>query len=357
MKKSVVCISLFVLLGCSSLSELSAQTLVVRGRVVDGQTGEVLSDANVFDYTSGVGVSTNSYGMYSISLEKGKRIIRCSVLGYVTQTDTLNIISDKVLNFALQPGDYQLKDVEVVADRRHTGQFRLGQKDIQALPTVGGEPDLLKSLQFLPGVASGNEGANNISVRGSNQWGNLVLLDEAVVFNPNHALSFFSAFNNDAVQSVNLYKSYFPLNYGGRASSVIDIRMKEGNNKKHKRMATVGLVASKVMFEGPLKKDKSSYLVAGRFAYPGLTCSLLGNKFAPDPQMYFYDVNAKINTIIDDRNRIYFSVYTGGDHTVFDRFVRGYGMDWGNATSTFRWNHVLNHKTYTNLSAIFRGLL
>ena len=353
MKKSVVCISLFVLLGCSSLSELSAQTLVVRGRVVDGQTGEVLSDANVFDYTSGVGVSTNSYGMYSISLEKGKRIIRCSVLGYVTQTDTLNIISDKVLNFALQPGDYQLKDVEVVADRRHTGQFRLGQKDIQALPTVGGEPDLLKSLQFLPGVASGNEGANNISVRGSNQWGNLVLLDEAVVFNPNHALSFFSAFNNDAVQSVNLYKSYFPLNYGGRASSVIDIRMKEGNNKKHKRMATVGLVASKVMFEGPLKKDKSSYLVAGRFAYPGLTCSLLGNKFAPDPQMYFYDVNAKINTIIDDRNRIYFSVYTGGDHTVFDRFVRGYGMDWGNATSTFRWNHVLNHKTYTNLSAIF----
>ena len=150
MKKSVVCISLFVLLGCSSLSELSAQTLVVRGRVVDGQTGEVLSDANVFDYTSGVGVSTNSYGMYSISLEKGKRIIRCSVLGYVTQTDTLNIISDKVLNFALQPGDYQLKDVEVVADRRHTGQFRLGQKDIQALPTVGCEPDLLKSLQFLP---------------------------------------------------------------------------------------------------------------------------------------------------------------------------------------------------------------
>ena len=221
MKKSVVCISLFVLLGCSSLSELSAQTLVVRGRVVDGQTGEVLSDANVFDYTSGVGVSTNSYGMYSISLEKGKRIIRCSVLGYVTQTDTLNIISDKVLNFALQPGDYQLKDVEVVADRRHTGQFRLGQKDIQALPTVGGEPDLLKSLQFLPGVASGNEGANNISVRGSNQWGNLVLLDEAVVFNPNHALSFFSAFNNDAVQSVNLYKSYFPLNYGGRASHLI----------------------------------------------------------------------------------------------------------------------------------------
>ena len=162
MKKLVVYIFLFVLFCFGPFSELLAQALVVRGRVVDGQTGEILSDANVFDYTSGVGVSTNSYGMYSLSLEKGKRIIHCSVLGYVTQTDTLNITSDRVLNFALQPGNYQLKDVEVVADRRHTGQFRLGQKDIQALPTVGGEPDLLKSLQFLPGVASGNEGANNI---------------------------------------------------------------------------------------------------------------------------------------------------------------------------------------------------
>lgn len=353
MRKSVRYILLFVLLCCFSLSELSAQTLVVRGRVVDEQTGEVLSDANVYDLTSGIGVSTNSYGVYSIRLDRGKRIVRCSVLGYITQIDTLNITSDKVLNFILKPGGYQLKDVEVVADRRHSGQFRLGQQDIQALPVVGGEPDLMKSLQFLPGVVSGNEGANNISVRGSNQWGNLVLLDEAIVYNPNHALSFFSVFNNDAVQNVNLYKSYFPLNYGGRASSVIDVRMKEGNNKEPKRKATVGLVASKVMFEGPLKKDKSSYLVAARFAYPGLTCSLLGTDDAPDPQMYFYDVNAKINTIVNDRNRIYFSLYSGGDHTVFDQLVRGYGMDWGNATSTFRWNHALNHKTYTNLSAIF----
>ncbi len=353
MKNEVLKILMFVLLCSASFSVLYAQTFVVRGRVVDRQTGEILSDANILDQTSGIGASANSYGMYSISLGKGKHIVQCSVLGYISQVDTLDLVSDKVLNFSLFPGNYQLKDVEVVADPKHTGQFRLDQKDIQALPTVGGEPDLMRSLQFLPGVASGNEGANNISVRGSSQWGNLVLLDEAIVFNPNHALSFFSAFNNDAVQSVNLYKSYFPLNYGGRASSVIDVRMKEGNSNQHRRTATVGLVASKVMFEGPLEEGKSSYLVAGRFAYPGFTCSLLGNKVAPDPKMFFYDVNAKINKILDDRNRVYFSVYSGGDHTVFDRFVRGYGMDWGNATATFRWNHVLNYKTYANLSAIF----
>lgn len=298
MKKSIIFLFLLVSFCWGAFSGLSAQALVVRGRVVDGRTGEVLSDANIFELGSGVGVSTNSYGLYSMSLENGVRVIRCSILGYITQTDTINISSSRVLNFALKPDNYLLQDVEVVADRKHSGQFRLSQRDIQALPVVGGEPDLMKSLQFLPGVASGNEGANNISVRGSNQWGNLVLLDEAIVYNPNHALSFFSVFNNDAVQSVNLYKSYFPLNYGGRASSVIDVRMKEGNNKEHKRMATVGLIASKVMFEGPLKKDKSSYLVSARFAYPGTACSLLGNSAAPDPQMYFYDVNAKINTII-----------------------------------------------------------
>ena len=151
MKKPVTAILSFAFFSCIFLSELSAQqTMILRGQVVDELTGKA------FDLTSGIGVSTNSYGVYSLSLEKGKRIIRCSVLGYITRTDTLDITSDKVLNFALKPGNYQLKDVEIVADRRHSGQFRLGQQDIQSMPVVGGAPDLIKSLQFLPGVASGN---------------------------------------------------------------------------------------------------------------------------------------------------------------------------------------------------------
>ena len=146
MKKTVAGILSFAFFSCIFFSKLSAQqTLILRGRVVDEQTGETLSDANVFDLTSGIGVSTNSYGVYSLSLGKGKRIIRCSLLGYTTRTDTLDITSDKVLNFALKPGNYQLKDVEIVADRRHSGQFRLGQQDIQAMPVVGGESDLMKS--------------------------------------------------------------------------------------------------------------------------------------------------------------------------------------------------------------------
>lgn len=349
MGKSIVSFIFFIL----CLAEISSQNVILRGRVTDAESGEILSDANLFEQNAKTGMATNAYGLYSMTLQRGTCIVRCSMLGYITQTDTLNLVSNKVLNFALKPDNYLLQSVEVLGSRKHSGQLSLTQKDIQALPMIGGEPDLMKSLQYLPGVVSGNEGANNISVRGGNQWGNLVLLDEAIVYNPNHTLSFFSVFNNDAVQKVNLYKSYFPLNYGGRASSVIDVRMKEGNNKERNRTASVGLIASKVLFEGPLKKGKSSYLVSARVGYPSAPLALFGGKIASQPSMYFYDVNAKINKTINERNRIYFSLYSGGDHTVFSRLVRGYGMDWGNATATLRWNHVLNEKTYGNWSAIF----
>lgn len=335
------------------LAEASSQNVILRGRVTDAESGEILSDANLFEQNAKTGMATNAYGLYSMALQRGVCIVKCSMLGYITQIDTLNLVSNKVLDFALKPDNYLLQSVEVLGSQKHSGQLSLTQKDIQALPMIGGEPDLMKSLQYLPGVVSGNEGANNISVRGGNQWGNLVLLDEAIVYNPNHVLSFFSVFNNDAVQKVNLYKSYFPLNYGGRASSVIDVRMKEGNNKERNRTASVGLVASKILFEGPLEKGKSSYLVSARVGYPSVPLALFGEKITSPPSMYFYDVNAKINKTINERNRIYFSLYSGGDHTVFDRLVRGYGMDWGNATATLRWNHVLNEKTYGNWSAIF----
>lgn len=331
----------------------AAQKVVVHGRVTDAKTGEILSDANVLERRSETGMATNSYGLYSITLPKGECVLQCSMLGYVTWRDTLALSASIVVDIALKPDDYWLRGVEIVGARKHSGQFALDAKSIQALPTVGGEPDLMKSLQFLPGVQSGNEGSNNISVRGSNQWGNLVLLDEAVVYNPSHVLSFFSVFNNDAIREVNLYKSFFPLKYGGRSSSVIDVRMREGNSKQSERSASLGLIASKVMFEGPLKKKEGSYLVSGRFGYPGVVVGLLGSDLTSKPQMWFYDVNAKVNRTLNDRNRIFFSLYSGGDHTVFNKLVKGYGMDWGNATATMRWNHILNDKTNVNTSAIF----
>ena len=328
-----------------------AQKIIVRGRVTDAKTGEALSDANILEKNSSIGMATNAYGLYSITIQAGRCVLQCSMLGYTTWSDTLQLSDNAVLDIALHPNDYQLKGVEVVGARKHGGQFMLDAKEIQALPVVGGEADLMKTLQFLPGVQSGNEGANNISVRGSNQWGNLVLLDEAVVYNPSHVLSFFSVFNNDAIQKVDLYKSYFPLKYGGRSSSVIDVRMREGNSKERNRSASLGLIASKVLLEGPLKKG--SYLVSGRFGYPGATLSLLGGDLTSKPQMWFYDVNAKVNMALNDRNRLFFSLYSGGDHTVFNKLVKDYGMDWGNATATVRWNHILNDRTNVNTSAVF----
>lgn len=167
-----------------SCQAVVAQKAVVRGCVTDAKTGEILSDANVLERRSGTGMATNAYGLYSISLPKRECILQCSMLGYVTWRDTLTLSGNTVVNIALTPDDYWLKGIEIVGSRKHSGQFALEAKEIQALPSVGGEPDLMKSLQFLPGVQSGNEGTNNISVRGSNQWGNLVLLDEAVVYNP-----------------------------------------------------------------------------------------------------------------------------------------------------------------------------
>ena len=331
----------------------TAQKVIVRGRVTNARTGEILPDANVLERKTVTGMATNAYGLYSISLPKGQCALQCSMLGYVTWKDTLMLTGNTVVNIALQPDEYLLKGIEVVGNRRHSGQFSLDAKSIQALPMVGGEADLMKSLQFLPGVQSGNEGANNLSVRGGGQWGNLVLLDEAVVYNPTHALSFFSVFNNDAIQKVNLYKSFFPLKYGGRSSSVIDVRMREGNSKQSERSASIGLIASKLLLEGPLQKGKGSYLVSGRFAYPGPVAGLLGSDLASKPEMLFYDVNAKVNWAWNDRNRIFLSLYSGGDHTSFHKLVKGYGMDWGNATATLRWNHVLSNRTNVNTSAVF----
>lgn len=344
-------IYLCILLGGWQVA--AAQKAVVRGRVTDAKTGEALPDANVLERKSGMGISTNAYGLYSVSLPKGGCTLQCSMVGYVTWKDTLTLSGNRVVNIALEPDDNELNSVEVVGNRKHSGQFALDSKSIQALPVVGGEADLIKSLQFLPGVQSGNEGANNISVRGGNQWGNLVLLDEAVVYNPTHALSFFSVFNNDAIQKVNLYKSYFPMKYGGRSSSVIDVRMREGNSKESERSASIGLIASKILLEGPLKKGKGSYLVSGRFGYPGPVASVFGSDLASKPEMLFYDVNGKVNWAWNDRNRLFISLYSGGDHTVFNKLVKGYGMDWGNTTATVRWNHVLNSRTNVNTSAVF----
>ena len=230
-----------------------------------------------------------------------------------------------------------------------------------------GEPDPIKLLQFLPGVQSGNEGTINLSVRGGSFDQNLYLLDEAPVYNPSHALSFFSVFNVDALQNISFYKSAIPVRYGGRLSSVVDLTMEEGNRKKQTVAGSVGTIASKLSIEGPLssKSDKWSYMASGRYSYAGQIVNgiyLLGQYVLGDPtanistidnKIDFFDFNGKINFRMNDKNHFYLSTYMGRDNFYFNHITNGYALSWGNQTMSFRWNKVHNHKLFSNTTAVY----
>lgn len=334
----------------------------VYGTVVDKQTGEKLISAHVYDSTYMKGVISNSYGFYSIELTKGKHDIYCSMLGYRPLKNTVTLGNDTVINIVLEKSDYLLDDVIVYGEQnKHVGSISLTPDQIKKIPTIGGEPDLFKGLQFLPGVVSGNDGVNNLSVRGGSHWQNLVLLDEAVVYNPNHALSFLSVFNNDAVKQVSFYKSYAPLNYGGRLSSVMDVRMNEGNDKELGIKGGVGLLSSRLTVEGPILEDKVSFMVSGRYGYPAVIANgvgkmdFLGGNIGQleKADINFYDINAKINAKVSKRDQLFVSFYTSKDYFMTSALIDDYAMKWGNTTATLRWNRVLNEKINTNTLAYF----
>lgn len=337
---------------------LKGQDYRIFGYITDLETGEVLEGVNVYRKGVQEGVSSNVYGFYSWSLCKGKNVIIWSIVGYESKTDTLLVESDMKMNVRLKRSNVLLEDVDIIAQRRkYSGHKRLLPEQLSWVPAVGGEVDLLKSIQFLPGIVGGNDGGNNISVRGGNQWQNLYLLDDAVVYNPNHSLSFFSAFNSTALREVNLYKSYIPSRYGGRLSSVLDMRMKDGNNKKIHFKGGVGLLSTKALLEGPIVKDKVSFLVSGRYGYPGSIAKVVsllpwGNLASlKNTDIHFYDVNAKINAIVKEKSRLLFSFYTSSDHFMSSLLINDYVMDWRNMTSTVRWNYILNERM--NLNTFF----
>jgi len=269
-----------IMLLCFCSCCLFAQHRVVHGNVLDAKTGESVIGAYIYNEKSTTGSISNAYGFYSLTLPEEETVFCCSMLGYELFKGTLPLTDNETVTIRLNPIDYKLQDVVVYAPyQNHAGFHYLSASQIKHLPTIGGEPDLMKALQFLPGVMSGNDGANNLSVRGGSQWQNLVLLDEAVVYNPNHSLSFFSVFNSDAVKQVDLYKAYIPLAYGGRLSSVMDIHMNEGNNKQFGLKGGVCLLASRLMLEGPIVKDKISFMVSGRYGYPGEVANFLSNLY------------------------------------------------------------------------------
>ncbi|MGE5424737.1 MAG: TonB-dependent receptor domain-containing protein, partial [Syntrophothermus sp.] len=299
---------------------------------------------------------TDVYGHYSITLPAAKYTVTISYIGYKTEERTIDLGSDITLNLELTMASSTLSEVVVTAEQADKNVvqpemsiFKMNTATIERIPALFGEVDILKAIQLLPGVQSVSEGSSGFSVRGGSPDQNLILLDEATVYNASHLLGFFSVFNNDAIKDVKLYKGDIPPAYGGRLSSVLDIRMNDGNAKEFEVNGGIGLIASRLTIEAPIIKDKLSFIVSGRRTYADLYLPLSKQESLKDNKLYFYDLNAKANYRINDNNQVFISGYFGRD--VFkNQFA---GMDWGNGTGTVRWNHMFSKQLFSNFTVVY----
>ena len=350
-----------------------AQHYTVSGYVTDAAAEETMIGATLYDRTSGSGTVTNAYGFYSLTLTKGAVNIAASYVGYASQERSFVLTSDTVINFALQPHS-ELDEVTIVGNRLDLGvrgsqmsAVDIPVAQIKAVPAMFGETDVLKVLQLLPGVQSGTEGSAGLYVRGGSPDENLMLIDGVPVYNVNHMFGFFSAFNADAIKNVTLYKGSFPAHYAGRLSSVVDVRMKEGDMYHYHGNVHVGAVSSKISLEGPLWKGKTSFNISARRTYSDLISNaalwymtnIENDNTNYGAGYYFYDLNAKVNHKFSDRDRLYLSYYSGDDEMYFsikEKDTKDFASSsklswkWGNIVTAVRWNHVINPKMFLDVS-------
>jgi hypothetical protein len=346
----------------------SPQHVTIYGFVKAVNSGESLIGATVSITGDKIYSSTtNAYGFYSLTVPAAETYpVYCSYVGFkdfeqktnAQQTHQNNIDMATKECALLQPITVSSVTRKNIVKRVATGNHTLSITGLKKIAMAGGEPDVLKSLQLLPGIQTSAEGTTNLSVRGGSYDQNLILLDEATVYNPTHSLGFFSAFNSDALKDVSIYKGVFPAQYGGRLSSVIDIRMKEGNNKERSVTGGIGLLAGRLTWEGPVKKERSSFMVSGRYSNIGalLNLSHVSNmiKFnSEDSKVAFYDLNAKFNTKLGSKDRLYLSAYTGHDVFYMHLIDKWNQMKWGNSTFAARWNHVFNASLFANTSLLY----
>lgn len=345
MKYLFLAFSLF--LAQSSFGQSSFQ---ISGSISDATNGETLIGVNIIDTISGKGSSSNTYGFYSMAIPSGKVVLEFSYIGYESQYKSLNLDKNQSINVLLSPSTTTLMEVQVSSAReddqlRNTeiGAIELDVKQIDKVPVLFGEKDILKTLQLLPGISTISEGSSNFSVRGGSYDQNLILLDEATVYSPSHLLGFFSTFNSDALKNVKVYKGGIPAQYGGRGSSVLDVQMREGNNQEYEGKASIGLISSKLQLEGPIEKGKSSFLISGRRTYADLIADATG--FVEDgTTLYFYDLNGKVNFKLGENDRLLISGYSGRD----EFGLNDIGTDWENQTATIRWNHIVSNRLFSN---------
>lgn len=348
--KLILTIAFFIQL---SLSAFSQEKFTLSGKITDNNTNETLISVNVIIPELNTGTTTNEYGFYSITLPEGNYNVIISYLGYAETSETINLNEDIIKNFNLTESVESLDEV-VITENVERLNIRKPQMSVNALkastikeiPVVLGEPDVIKAITLLPGVTNAGEGSSGFNVRGGAADQNLILLDEATVFNSSHLFGLFSVFNPDAIKDLKLYKGGIPSRYGGRVSSVLDIYQKEGNSKEFHANGGIGLVASRLLAEGPLKKDKGSFLFGGRSSYAHLFLPL----FDIDNIAYFYDLNTKLSYQLNDKNSIYLSGYFGRD--VF-RIADSFDNTYGNTVLNFRWNHLFSDKLFSNMSLIY----
>lgn len=347
----------FVLLTIALSSAIHAQKkYTISGTIKSQLKGESIISASVRVLNYQAGTSTNEYGFYSLVLPSGDYTLVVSSVGKLSDTFNIKLNKNAEQNFFLKEEVNELSEVTVKTSSSvgrtisgtQMGIEKLTTKEIKNMPVLFGEKDLLKTIQLLPGIKSAGDGNSGLYVRGGTADQNQIILDEANIYNASHLFGFFSTFNSDAVKDIAVYKSAMPANYGGRLSSVLDVRMNEGNNQKTEFSGSLGLISAKFNVEGPIQKNKSSFLISGRRTYADVFLRLDDN--FKNNQLYFYDLNAKMNFEINKKNKIYLSGYFGKDLLGFNKqFV----INWGNGTGTFRWNHIFNQRLFSNTSLIF----
>lgn len=360
MRNHFLIVVLLLLINTNAKGQ-SSSSFTISGYVKEHGSGELLPGVSIYHPLLQKGVTTNSYGFYSLTLPSGKHSLRFSFVGYETVVKEWDLIKDVEFDISLKPSTTELTSVEVVAEKlekkseeSQMSTLEVPIRSIQELPAFMGEKDVLKVLQLMPGVQSGSEGNSGLYVRGGGPDQNLVILDDAIVYNAYHLFGFFSLFNGDALKSVELYKGGFPSRFGGRLSSVVKMDMKDGNKEELKGKYGIGLISSNLTLEGPIKKEKSSFLVSGRRTY----IDVLSLPFQ-DPEYrtayYFYDLNAKFNQEFSNRDKLYVSGYFGKDKfkTIDKEYDYNNRAGWDNATATVRWNHQFNNKLFGNTSIVF----
>jgi len=346
----------FLLYGFLDRPMASAQDMyTLSGYVKDAETGETLIGASIFTLESGAGATTNTYGYFALRLPAGTYTLQTAFIGYSTLSQQIQLNKNQSISVELAPESMQLNEVVLTgegAEQRlkstEVSKTVLSIQEVKNIPQLLGEVDIIRSIQALPGVTSVGEGTSGFNVRGGNIDQNLILLDEAPVYNSSHLFGFFSVFNGDAVKDVVLHKGGIPAQYGGRLSSVLDVHQKDGNKKRFAGTGGIGILSSRLTLEGPIQRDKSSWMIAGRRSYADLFLAL-GPEDLRGNQAFFYDLNAKVNFDINPRNKLFASAYLGRDVFGFDSLFR---FNWGNSTFSLRWNHLFNDRLFSNTTLV-----